>query len=162
MHVHDPSDQALATDDNILETSQTYAAQDAKRLSSASTIIRKPLPTPPASPDEGAFSFVLPSSTSRKHLSVPTRKPVVPTRSHLRPPQDRRTSPSPDEMDYSSQNSSSFTGTLLTLIRRDPSTGAQWNVAKIKDPLVEDVSSESLSAQAVSYTHLTLPTIYSV
>ena len=147
LHVDDPSDQALATDDDIQETSQTYAAQDAKRLSSASTIIRKPLPTPPASPDEGAFSFVLPPSTSKKHLSVPARKPVVPTRSHLRPPQDRQPSPLPDGRNDAPQGSSSFTGTLLTLIRRDPSTGAQWNVAKIKDPLVEDVSSESLSAQ---------------
>jgi hypothetical protein len=32
-------------------------------------------------------------------------------------------------------------GTSLTLIRRDPASGAQWNVARIEDPTVVDVSS---------------------
>lgn len=32
-------------------------------------------------------------------------------------------------------------GTSLTLIRRDPASGAQWNVARIEDPPVLDVSS---------------------
>jgi len=34
----------------------------------------------------------------------------------------------------------------LTLIRRDPGSGAQWNVAKIYDPPVQEISSESLSS----------------
>jgi hypothetical protein len=33
------------------------------------------------------------------------------------------------------------TGTSLTLIRRDPASGAQWNVARIEDPSIVDVSS---------------------
>lgn len=33
----------------------------------------------------------------------------------------------------------------LTLIRRDPTSGAQWNVAKIYDPPVEEISSESVA-----------------
>ncbi|TKA73115.1 hypothetical protein B0A49_03411 [Cryomyces minteri] len=37
--------------------------------------------------------------------------------------------------------------TSLTLIRRDPTSGAQWNVAKIRDPPVLDVSSESTKSQ---------------
>jgi len=32
-------------------------------------------------------------------------------------------------------------GTYLTLIRRDPASGAQWNVARIEDPPVLDISS---------------------
>ncbi|KAK8206905.1 hypothetical protein M8818_004740 [Zalaria obscura] len=32
-------------------------------------------------------------------------------------------------------------GASLTLIRRDPTSGAQWNVARIRDPPVHDVSS---------------------
>jgi hypothetical protein len=32
-------------------------------------------------------------------------------------------------------------GTSLTLIRRDPASGAQWNVARIEDPTAVDVSS---------------------
>ena len=146
LHVDDPSDDSIAVD-AALESSQTFAAQNARRVSSASTISRKPLPTPPASPEDGAFSFVLPPSTNRKHLSVPQRKPVVPPRSLSGGSTNRQTSPLPDEKSDPSQASNSYSGTLLTLIRRDPSTGAQWNVAKIKDPLVEDISSESLSAQ---------------
>jgi hypothetical protein len=37
------------------------------------------------------------------------------------------------------------TGTILTLIRRDPASGAQWNVARIEDPSTEEVSSSTLS-----------------
>ncbi|KAL6707554.1 hypothetical protein ACN47E_003903 [Coniothyrium glycines] len=34
-------------------------------------------------------------------------------------------------------------GTSLTLIRRDPASGAQWNVARIEDPSALDISSAS-------------------
>ncbi|GAB7340941.1 hypothetical protein MBLNU457_7287t1 [Dothideomycetes sp. NU457] len=146
LHVDDPSDESFAAD-GALESSQILAAQNERKVSSASTISRKPLPTPPASPEDGAFSFVLPPSTNRKHLSVPQRKLVVPPRGLLQPSVHRQTSPSLDGKSDTSQTSNTYSGTVLTLIRRDPSTGAQWNVAKIKDPLVEDISSESLSAQ---------------
>ena len=36
-------------------------------------------------------------------------------------------------------------GTSLTLIRRDPASGAQWNVARIEDPPMLEVSSSSLN-----------------
>ncbi|KAF2687710.1 hypothetical protein K458DRAFT_331984 [Lentithecium fluviatile CBS 122367] len=36
-------------------------------------------------------------------------------------------------------------GTSLTLIRRDPASGAQWNVAHIDDPQILDVSSSTLN-----------------
>ncbi|KAF2445748.1 hypothetical protein P171DRAFT_359033 [Karstenula rhodostoma CBS 690.94] len=36
-------------------------------------------------------------------------------------------------------------GASLILIRRDPASGAQWNVARIDDPLVMDVSSSTLN-----------------
>jgi hypothetical protein len=39
-------------------------------------------------------------------------------------------------------------GTSLILIRRDPASGAQWNVARIDDPPVLDVSSSTLNDQA--------------
>lgn len=146
LHVHDLDDETLVTN-AALESSQTRAAQNERKVSSTSTISRKPLPTPPASPEDGAFSFVLPPSTNRKHLSVPQRKPLVPPRDFVRASPDRQNSPSADDKSETSSTSSPYRGTLLTLIRRDPSTGAQWNVAKIKDPLVEDISSESLSAQ---------------
>ncbi|KAL5401426.1 hypothetical protein PMIN06_004711 [Paraphaeosphaeria minitans] len=40
-------------------------------------------------------------------------------------------------------------GTSLVLIRRDPASGAQWNVARIDDPPVMDVSSSSLNESMV-------------
>lgn len=43
----------------------------------------------------------------------------------------------------SSQNAQNDRGVSLTLIRRDPSSGAQWNVARIHDPPVHEVSSFS-------------------
>lgn len=41
--------------------------------------------------------------------------------------------------------SSSSTGISLTLIRRDPASGAQWNVARIDDPPITAVSSIGLA-----------------
>jgi hypothetical protein len=40
-------------------------------------------------------------------------------------------------------------GTSLTLIRRDPASGAQWNVARIDDPAIADISSSGLGEAAV-------------
>ncbi|KAF2134654.1 hypothetical protein P153DRAFT_362400 [Dothidotthia symphoricarpi CBS 119687] len=39
-------------------------------------------------------------------------------------------------------------GTTLTLIRRDPGSGAQWNVARIEDPPVIEISSTGLNDSA--------------
>ncbi|KAJ4303756.1 hypothetical protein N0V90_002657 [Kalmusia sp. IMI 367209] len=39
-------------------------------------------------------------------------------------------------------------GTYLTLIRRDPASGAQWNVARIEDPPVPDISSSTFNEPA--------------
>jgi hypothetical protein len=43
-----------------------------------------------------------------------------------------------------SYDRSRFAGTTLTLIRRDPASGAQWNVARIEDPPILEVSSSTL------------------
>ncbi|UPX09513.1 uncharacterized protein EKO05_0000202 [Ascochyta rabiei] len=40
------------------------------------------------------------------------------------------------------------TGISLTLIRRDPASGAQWNVARIDDPTITEVSSAGLAESA--------------
>jgi hypothetical protein len=40
-------------------------------------------------------------------------------------------------------------GTSLTLIRRDPASGAQWNVARIEDPPITEISSLTLNESAV-------------
>ncbi|KAF2807857.1 uncharacterized protein BDZ99DRAFT_489426 [Mytilinidion resinicola] len=43
-----------------------------------------------------------------------------------------------------------FFGASLTLIRRDPSSSSQWNVARIEDPPIVEVSSSSLNNPAVT------------
>lgn len=93
---------------------------------------RRPLPSPRGSYD-GTSQPSLPNPSVTNRLS-----------SHLR-------SSSGDQglrMPYTSESDTSpnqYTGAglSLTLIRRDPSSGAQWNVAKIRDPPVQEVSSES-------------------
>ncbi|KAI8938252.1 hypothetical protein NX059_005911 [Plenodomus lindquistii] len=47
-------------------------------------------------------------------------------------PSNRRASENPDR-----------SGTTLTLIRRDPASGSQWNVARIEDPNIFEISSSS-------------------
>jgi hypothetical protein len=47
----------------------------------------------------------------------------------------------------STRSTSVSSGTSLTLIRRDPASGAQWNVARIEDPPISDVSSSIMNDQ---------------
>lgn len=63
-----------------------------------------------------------------------------------RPSANSRSSYATDEVSRSSYDGPSIPEedercVSLTLIRRDPSSGFQWNVAKIRDPPVHDVSS---------------------
>ena len=119
---------------------------------------RKPLPTPPLSPvDMSAETF----PQKNPITDVPRRKPVNRTSGAPgvldlpqippRPSQWRTSSfdgaqalpeslPTPD---FDSMRLNEHATVTLTLIRRDPTSGAQWNVAKIYDPPVEEVSSES-------------------
>ena len=53
-----------------------------------------------------------------------------------------RPSPPPRSRSYFSQYAGGDFRSSITLIRRDPTSGAQWNVAKISDPPVTEVSSE--------------------
>ncbi|KAI9692675.1 MAG: hypothetical protein M1820_009469 [Bogoriella megaspora] len=80
------------------------------------------------------------SSYSSDRLQVPfdgqigTRKPS--DAAVTSPVSSRRAS-------YFSQYSEGETQASITLIRRDPGSGAQWNVAKISDPSVTELSSET-------------------
>ena len=150
LHVDDLRDTPRPLTQPLAERKFSGESALSKRLSRASTISRKPLPTPPASPDDGCFAFDLPArqpqAQSGRHLSVPPRKPVLPARGCARDISFGQMSASSTFGDAETTANSSTTdhGTSLTLIRRDATTGAQWNVAKIRDPVVEDISSESL------------------
>lgn len=96
-------------------------------------LARRPLPSPPR--DEQPFEQYEGSSpTSRMHLLRRSEQgenvnPSLRRQDHLKIP--------PDEVDAHQPGS-------LTLIRRDPSTNEQWNVACIHDPPILEVSSAAL------------------
>ncbi|PNS20722.1 ATP-dependent DNA helicase hus2/rqh1 [Sphaceloma murrayae] len=106
---------------------------------------RRPLPTPPASPELYQQQPSVDYLGVDWNASVPARKPLVPRRSP-----DRELRPRPVSTVSALPNGTCQDSVLieqcqtLTLIRRDPSTGRQWNIAKISDPPVDEVSSEAL------------------
>ncbi|PSK46359.1 hypothetical protein B9Z65_5327 [Elsinoe australis] len=107
-------------------------------------VMRKPLPTPPASPGYSQDEPSPSAPSSAWNTGVPLRKSLVPRRS---PERELHLQPIPTTSAFS-ETSSSLCSELepcqtLTLIRRDPSSGDQWNIAKIQDPPVDEVSSES-------------------
>ncbi|KAF4547459.1 Hypothetical protein D9617_42g090460 [Elsinoe fawcettii] len=107
-------------------------------------VARKPLPTPPASPGLSQGEADPWSSKSLLHAGVPLRKPLVPRRSPDRELRRRPISSVSSEEVRSIASLDSSRCQTLTLIRRDPASGQQWNVADINDPPVEEISSESL------------------
>ncbi|KAI4728326.1 hypothetical protein E4T49_03955 [Aureobasidium sp. EXF-10728] len=177
-------------EDDLLELPEEVIVPDAP---TQSTISRKPLPTPPASPADGSPRQRSAVFDTKQQLGVPQRKPVrqsldlphIPPRPSMRSPQSQHgqftvnehsdSRPSFPRRPLSNQfldpnvvsgrpsmssrssyategaSRSSYEGpstpeedercVSLTLIRRDPSSGFQWNVAKIRDPPVHDVSS---------------------
>ena len=115
----------------------------------------------------------IPGSSLAPTLPGPKRKPVpgllapasnFPNRQDVAGPNYTQTSSnlltpdypprrSFDSLQYQAENerpsfpSPKPSGTSLTLIRRDPASGAQWNVARIEDPQIPDVSSSYLNEQ---------------
>ncbi|GAM85699.1 hypothetical protein ANO11243_037070 [Dothideomycetidae sp. 11243] len=144
LHIDSPEDLLIpgqeARDTRRQELSRTLTRKP------VGSVARRPLPTPPASPcDENREPCRITYGDSRS--TVPERKPVVPPRS----PNRYSTSSLASELEKA--RSSSFDSLAegetsqmltLTLIRRDPSSGEQWNVAKVHDPPVDEVSSATV------------------
>lgn len=87
----------------------------------------RPLPPPPAE-DEGYGSSLTVNDFSMKRHS-----------------QDLQVKERHDERQVSLPEAGS-----LTIIRRDPATSAQWNVASVRDPPVQEVSSAALLSPSAS------------
>ena len=96
---------------------------------------RRPLPSPPSS-DHDTATETLHAENIRllRQSSMEETHENPYTRSYATHPETVR------QLDLDSRPEA---GTL-TLIRRDPGSGEQWNVASILDPAVEEVSSTSL------------------
>jgi hypothetical protein len=119
---------------------------------------RKPVPGSPAPVNDfqNRQNIVAPNHTHTSNLSRhnAVASNTTHTSSSLLAPEypPRR---SFDSLQYQAENerppslpprpSGSIQGTSLTLIRRDPASGAQWNVARIEDPPILDVSSSTLN-----------------
>ncbi|KAF2152479.1 hypothetical protein K461DRAFT_278708, partial [Myriangium duriaei CBS 260.36] len=147
LHVDNPEDHLVSNKDTQPNTQPQEQLRRVVTRKPVSPVVRRPLPTPPASPCENDFELA--SRFSRdadSWTSVPARKPVVPSRS---PKRDSASSLSLQTGGTACHGLASpvdeDTGQKLTLIRRDPSTGEQWNVAKIHDPPVDEVSSTSIN-----------------
>ncbi|KAG8629438.1 hypothetical protein KVT40_003303 [Elsinoe batatas] len=137
---HKPISQPVATP--IIFEDPSYSIS---RKPISTSVARKPLPTPPASPGYADNEIDPWTSRDLSTFAMPCRKPLVPRRNPNRESCHGPTSLAPSEMKTSSINSSpSPIPQTLTLIRRDPASGDQWNVAKISDPPVDEVSSEAL------------------
>ncbi|KAF2819772.1 hypothetical protein CC86DRAFT_128042 [Ophiobolus disseminans] len=79
--------------------------------------------------------------STRPETLAPNYNPPQPLAPSQYQGENQRLAPSPRR----SPERSRQTGTSLTLIRRDPASGAQWNVARIEDPPVLEVSSSTFN-----------------
>lgn len=87
---------------------------------------QKELPKEPQSPYATIRSFGGPAKEPQSPFST--------IRTFAGRPENDLFSPGPEESDQ---------GLSLTLIRRDPASGAQWNVGKVKDPPSFEISSDN-------------------
>ncbi|CAD0094850.1 unnamed protein product [Aureobasidium mustum] len=136
-------------EDDLVELPEEIPVLDTPALS---TISRKPLPTPPTSPADGSPRQRSAAFDSKPQLGVPQRKPVrqsldlpdIPPRPPMRSPLSQHGQFTPNELP---DGRPSFSRRPLSNqfldpnLISDPSSGFQWNVAKIRDPPVHGVSS---------------------
>jgi hypothetical protein len=158
VHVEHPQDVSLIIPPEYQEDDNSNGRPNAVNRLSAPIIQRKAVPSPPAAapprkPVPGTLAPVT-DFDSRQNTSAgqyaqrpgtlgpgySPRRSYDSSRSHtendIPAVQPRR----PD--------TSSNAGISLTLIRRDPASGAQWNVARIDDPTITEVSSMGLTESA--------------
>lgn len=122
---------------NVANTSPTRKEPQGLDLP---TLPRRPLPTPPA--EEYVAPDFHPKSIHEENLRLLRRS------SHLdenQNPYSRDYATHPETLKQLEMESRPDPGSL-TLIRRDPGSRNQWNVASVHDPPVEEVSSSSLLA----------------
>ena len=132
LHVDSLDDQVLRA--STSPTTETANPTDERKPRSlAGTVRRKPLPTPPTSPAD-AGRGESPSSPRQSWSSLPARKPLLPAR-----PTHRSSVSSIGSI--ATRHDTDDLGQKFILIRRNPASGEQWNVARIHDPPVDEISS---------------------
>lgn len=159
VHVEHPEDASLVGQAEFQDPDYSQQRPNAVNRLSAPVIQRKAVPgvpaaAPPRKPVPGTLAPIT-NFDSRQNASAgqfaqrsgmltPSYEPRgsydsyrSQTENDIPPIQPRRPEPN-----------TAPRGVSLTLIRRDPASGAQWNVARIDDPTVADVSSTGLSEAA--------------
>lgn len=180
VHVERPEDVELIATPDSLEPQYSEQRPTPTSFASAPAVPRKAVPgglqsqanngPPPRKPVPGTLAPVT-DLTNRQNISAgvynqktsmlgPDYNPRRSFESNARREENERPS-FPARRSY---DSSKLVGTSLTLIRRDPASGAQWNVARIEDPPILEVSSSTLNdasnkrkAGAPMYVEVTNP-----
>lgn len=154
VHVEDPRDALLVAPSDFRDPD--YSSKGQPNQGNIPTIQRKAVPgaagaPPMRKPVPGTLAPIsnfdsrqnTAASTSSQRLAMPrpdysSRRSFDSTSSHQE--NERPTAPPRRSLDRSQPGCPS-----LTLIRRDPASGAQWNVARIEDPPLLEISSSSLN-----------------
>jgi hypothetical protein len=159
LHVVQPEDDHLVAPPQFQEPNYREQGPIASGIPPAQAVHRKAVPGTSMSQDAGGFSSRKPlsgalapmeNSANRQNMSAGSYSqksgmlaPDYISRQSLDsshfPEQNNRTVPSAHRPPERSRPA----GTSLTLIRRDPASGAQWNVARIDDPNMVEISSLS-------------------
>ncbi len=159
VHVEHPKDVALLNQsdlqDDYFPDEQTHAA--ANRLSTP-VIQRKAVPTSPlAAPARKPVPRTLAPITnfdSRQNTSAAqyAQRSGLPSSGYMpRQSYDSGRSQVENEVPpVQARRPEAGSGISLTLIRRDPASGSQWNVARIDDPTITEVSSSRLTDPAAA------------
>ncbi|KAF2747058.1 hypothetical protein M011DRAFT_444120 [Sporormia fimetaria CBS 119925] len=164
LHVNQPEDVRLLTPPGSEDSSEPPPYPDHPPVpsiprkavptpnpSSNAPLRRKPVPSPtgsgfPYRQETEASSYYQASSSNQGYKRAPEpplySSLAIPESEDILPPLPRRPTGTPTP-----------TGTTLTLIRRDPASNAQWNVATIDDPPVYDVSSAALHDRSPKKKH---------
>ncbi|KAF9696322.1 hypothetical protein EKO04_005574 [Ascochyta lentis] len=158
VHVEHPQDVNLVDTPDLEYSGFAETRPHAANRLSAPVIQRKavastPSAAPPRKPVPGTLAPI-PNFENRQNASAGhyAQRPGMLTPGY-EPRRSYDSSRSQTENDTSTfqrrpEVNTCSNGISLTLIRRDPASGAQWNVARIDDPTITEISSASLAESA--------------
>ncbi|KAF3010817.1 hypothetical protein E8E13_008517 [Curvularia kusanoi] len=159
VHVEHPEDVTLVSHPQFQDPDYPEQRPVTPNRSSTPIIQRKAVPgTPTAAPARKPVAGTLAPITNfdsqqnvnagqytqRSGMLSPSYEPRVSFDSSRLQPENDIPQTQPRRPDVNARS----TSVSLTLIRRDPASGAQWNVARIDDPTVTELSSAGLSEAA--------------
>lgn len=156
LHVEQPEDANLVAPPDFQQTDYMGQHPPATNVPPMLPVQRKALPgAPNGSPTRKPLSGTLApidgfgnrqnmiagNYSQRPKMLAPNYNPQRSSASTQHQGENQRLAPSSRRLPERPRQA----GTSLTLIRRDPASGAQWNVARIEDPTVLEVSSSTFN-----------------